>query len=188
MTVTTPSSKFFQTLPERYEMINGVIYDMTPLPLEIHQRIVINLLGELIPYVKGKSCNVYTAPFGMWWDETSDEHVEPDVVVVCDPSKIHEKGCVGAPDLIVEVLSRSTAGKDRGVKLKKYRSSGVKEYWIIDPVNELVEVYSFDDNLFREPSVYEMGVVDDEGTDEKHTLISSGVFEDLKIEIRQLFL
>ena len=178
MNFTNPSS----LLPERYEVINGVIYDMTPPPIEIHQRIVSNLVIKFGSYLEGKSCKVYPAPFGVWWNETSDEHVEPDVVVVCDPSKIREKGCIGAPDLVVEVLSRSTAGKDRGVKLKKYRSSGVKEYWMIDPVNELVEVYLFQTNMFREPDVYEVN----EGN-EGNAIISVGIFDDLKIDVRQLF-
>ncbi len=165
--------------PERYEVIDGIIYDMTPPPLEIHQRIITNLIGEFILYLKNKPCKVYTAPFGVWWNANSEEHVEPDLVVICDSSKILEKGCVGAPDLIVEVLSRATASKDKGVKLRKYRASGVREYWIVDPVNELVEVYFFQENVFREPDIFDTM---------ETTMLYCGIFDDLNIEVRRLFL
>src|SRR5665648_1172279 len=139
---------------ERWERIDGVIYDMTPPPSSQHQAIVGNLYGEFYTYLKGKQCKAFPAPFGVWLDDENDIYVEPDITVVCDKSKIHQKGCVGVPDLVVEVLSPSTALKDKRVKLRRYRLSGVREYWIVDPFNQIVEIYKFSENVFTEPQVY----------------------------------
>jgi len=102
--------------------------------------------------------------------------LKPDITVVCDDSKIHTKGCVGVPDLVVEVLSPSTALKDKRVKLKRYRLSGVLEYWIVDPSNQIVEVYRLSENVFTEPQVY--------GKDETVTV---GIFGDLEINLYDIF-
>ncbi|CAB3396221.1 Uma2 family endonuclease [Kyrpidia spormannii] len=163
-------------LPERYEVIDGRVYDMSPPPSEIHQRIVTNLLREFSIYLKGRECFAYPTPFGVWWKEDDDEHVEPDITVICDPGKIRPQGCVGAPDLIVEVLGKSTAEKDRGVKMTKYRIAGVREYWIVDPEHETVEVYHWEDNVFQQPDVY--------GGDGE---IPVRIFDDLVIKLRDVF-
>lgn len=138
----------------RWERIEGVIYNMTPPPTAQHQSIVSRLQGEFYAFLKEKKCTSYVAPFGVWLNDEHDNYVEPDLTIICDPSKIHTKGCVGTPDLIVEVLSPATAVKDKGVKLKRYRISGVREYWIIDPLHQTVEVFLFTNNLCIEPRVY----------------------------------
>lgn len=161
---------------ERWERIDSVIYDMTPPPSSQHQAIVGNLYGEFYTYLKGKQCKAFPAPFGVWLDAENDNYVEPDITLVCDQSKIHQKGCVGVPDLVVEVLSPSTALKDKRVKLRRYRLSGVREYWIVDPFNKIVEVYKFSENVFTEPEVY--------GKDET---ITDGIFDDLAIDLRNIF-
>ncbi|ODA41675.1 hypothetical protein DSBG_1607 [Desulfosporosinus sp. BG] len=161
---------------ERWERIDGVTYDMTPPPSSQHQAIVGNLYGEFYTYLKGKHCKAFPAPFGVWLNDENDNYVEPDITVICDQSKIHPKGCVGVPDLVVEVLSPSTALKDKRVKLRRYRLSGVREYWIVDPFNKLVEVYMFSENVFTEPAVY--GPVE---------TIRDGIFEDLTIDLRNIF-
>jgi Uma2 family endonuclease len=161
---------------ERWERIDHVIYDMTPPPSSEHQSIVSRFQGELYAYLKGKTCRSFVAPFGVWLNDENDNYVEPDVTVICDPSKIHSKGCVGAPDLVVEVLSPSTALKDKRVKLKQYRLSGVREYWIIDPFNQIVEVYYFSQNVFTEPLVFG-----------KNETIKVGIFEDFEINLEDIF-
>ena len=119
---------------------------------------------------------MFPAPFGVWMTPDEQEHVEPDITVVCDREKIHTKGYVGVPDLIVEVLSASTAFKDKTVKLHLYRKSGVREYWIIDPSNEIVEVYQLHDRTFGEPQIYG-----------KDAIVKVGIFEDLSINLVELF-
>ena len=162
--------------PEQYELIDGVVYDMTPSPNERHQRISSRLHTEFGAYLKGKSFRVYAAPFDVYLKEDDSEWVIPDLSIICDSSKLQDKGCVGAPDLVVEILSKTTAVKDRTVKLKLYRSSGVKEYWIIDPHGETVEVYKFGDNVFSAPDTY--GVED---------VIKLGIFDDLEIKLSEIF-
>lgn len=161
---------------ERWERIDGEIYDMTPPPSSQHQAIVGSLSGEFYTNLKGKQCKAYPAPFGVWLDDGIDNYVEPDITVVCDPSKIQPKGCVGVPDLVVEVLSPSTALKDKRVKLRTYRLSGIREYWIVDPTNQIVEVYKISENPFAEPQVY--------GKDET---VKVGIFEDMNINLRDIF-
>lgn len=145
---------------ERWEIIDGVAFNMTPAPTTLHQRVVRRLSGEFYRNLEGKSCEYFIAPFDVRLvaDGKSDEEiknvVQPDLIVICDPSKIDERGCKGSPDLIVEVLSPSTAKKDRTEKLRLYRKAEVKEYWIIDPFNETVEVYAFHENRFADATVY----------------------------------
>ncbi|MCF6093733.1 Uma2 family endonuclease [Microaerobacter geothermalis] len=162
---------------ERWERIDGVVYDMTPPPSSDHQKVVSRLQGEFYAYLKGKTCQSFVAPFAVYLDETENgNYVEPDITIICDPSKIHKKGCIGVPDMVVEVLSPSTAAKDKRTKLKRYRLSGVKEYWIIDPVNQYLEVYKLSENVFTEPQVY--------ANDET---VKVGIFEDFKINLHDIF-
>ena len=163
-------------LPDRYELIDGVIYDMTPSPTSTHQRISGNLYIEFGLYLKGKPCEVFSAPFDVYLKDGIDEWVFPDLSVICDQSKIQEQGCVGAPDLVVEILSKTTAVKDRTVKLTLYRTAGVKEYWIVDPYGETVEIYQFGGKVFALPDIY--GVED---------VMKVGIFDDLQITLREIF-
>lgn len=168
--------KLLESELERWERIDGIVYDMTPPPSSQHQAIVGSLYGELYTYLKGKKCKAFPALFGVWLDDENDIYVELDITVVCDQSKIHEKGCIGAPDLVVEVLSPSTALKDKRVKLRHYRLSGVLEYWIVDPFNQIVEVYKLSENVFTEPQVYG-----------KEETVKVGIFEDLEINLHDIF-
>lgn len=162
--------------PERYEIIDSVIYDMSPSPNERHQRISGNLFREFSVYLKGKSCRAYAAPFDVYLKDGVDEWVIPDLTIVCDPSKLQDKGCVGAPDLVVEILSKATAVKDRTVKYKLYRASGIQEYWIVDPHWQTVDVYKFGDNVFSAPEIYESG-----------DCLKVGIFDDLEINLSEIF-
>lgn len=102
-------------------------------------------------FLDGKQCRVYPAPFGVRLFEQNGERpedvdtmVEPDISVVCDRGKIDKYGCKGAPDLIIEVLSPSTRRHDRLVKLNLYQRAGVQEYWMVDPDNQSVQVFTLD--------------------------------------------
>lgn len=119
---------------QRWELIDGVAYDMTPAPIRRHQEILGDLHLQIGNFLIGKPCRVYMAPFDVLipkhdeGEEEIDTVVQPDIAVVCDRSKLTERGCKGAPDLVIEILSPSTAEKDTLTKLKLYERAGVKEY------------------------------------------------------------
>lgn len=135
------------SLPDgkRAELIDGQIYNMAP-PTRIHQHLVMNLSVLIHNYIKAHKvdCLVYPAPFAVFLTEDDLNYVEPDISVICEKSKLTDKGCNGAPDLIIEIVSPSTQQMDYGIKLFKYRTAGVREYWIINPSTRTVNVYDFE--------------------------------------------
>jgi len=146
---------------ERWEIIDGVPYDMSPAPSTEHQRISTRLLGQLIPFAANKPCNIFHAPFdvrlprGNEKDEEIDTVVQPDICVICDPAKIDARGCKGAPDLVVEILSHATAKKDLSEKFNLYEKCGVKEYWVVFPKEKVLDVYHLnDENIYEKTGAY----------------------------------
>jgi len=127
----------------RAELHDGEVVMMAP-PLRVHQGIVTKLVIQIGNYLEGKECKVYPAPFGVRLfpekDDSDTTVFEPDIVVVCDPEKLDDRGCKGPPDLVIEITSPSTARYDRIYKLRKYQKAGVKEYWIVDPETKSVQV------------------------------------------------
>ncbi|MGB9809544.1 MAG: Uma2 family endonuclease, partial [Caldanaerobacter sp.] len=146
---------------QRIEIINGQIYLLTP-PSTIHKRISREIFTSFAVYLRGKQCEVFSAPFGVRFasgNEKSDKEiknvVEPDIVVVCDKSKLDDEGCKGAPDLIVEITSPSTGRKDKVEKFNLYEKHGVKEYWIVEPELKIVSVFTLqENNRYGRPEVY----------------------------------
>ena len=134
-------------LPEgqRAELIDGQIYDMAP-PSPMHQELVMELSATLRDYIKknGGPCKVYPAPFAVFLNEDDRNYVEPDISVICDSSKVDNRGYQGAPDFIIEIVSPSSQRMDYLTKLFKYRTAGVREYWIVNPLQRTVQVYSFE--------------------------------------------
>ena len=135
---------------DRFELIDGVPYLMSPAPLRAHQKVSFKIAYQLETFLKGKPCDVYVAPFDVRLnhDKGDDIVVQPDIVVVCDKSKLDDKGCKGAPDMIIEVLSPSSARLDTLVKFQKYQNAGVKEYWIVDPNIKTVAVHILKDGEY----------------------------------------
>jgi len=133
----------------RYELIEGVPYKMLTPPVQ-HQRICGNLLFALGTFLKDKTCKVYAALFDVRFTSDIDCNtvVHPDIIVSCDESKMDEAGCIGAPDLIIEVLSPETATRDLKLKYDLYRKSGVREYWIIDLEYNLVYTFVLKDGHY----------------------------------------
>lgn len=131
------------------ELIDGNIFMMAP-PRRIHQEISGELFAQLHSFLKGKSYRVFHAPFGVRLDvnKNDDTIVIPDITVVCDKSKLNEHGCVGAPDLVVEILSPFTAGLDRVIKFNKYLQAGVREYWLADPDSKTVTTHILNDGHY----------------------------------------
>lgn len=134
-------------LPEgsRAELIDGQIYDMAP-PSRKHQDITGELFGIIREYIRSNngSCRPYIAPFAVFLDKNDTNYVEPDISVICDNSKLNDKGCFGAPDWIIEIVSPGSRRMDYFTKLFKYRTAGVREYWIVDPEKNRVLVYNFE--------------------------------------------
>lgn len=151
---------------ERAELIDGQIYGMAP-PNTIHQRISYSVARKISDYIDSKhgGCEVFPAPFAVFLNKDDRNYVEPDISVICDKDKINDKGCAGAPDWIIEVTSPSSTRMDYAIKLFKYRTAGVREYWIVNPMKKAVQTYIFvegeeDSNLFSfddEIPVYVMG-------------------------------
>lgn len=167
---------YIYSLPEgqRAELIDGVIYDMAP-PNRIHQEIVMNLSAEIRDYIKKNngSCKVYPTPFAVFLNADDKNYVEPDISVICDKDKLNDKGCNGAPDWIIEIVSPSTKRTDYSIKLFKYRTAGVREYWIVNPLTNTVNVY----DLEKEEQSDQYSFDDD---------IKVCIYDDLTINISEL--
>lgn len=140
----------------RCEAYDGQIVNMTPAPTPKHQQILVQLSIEFGSYLRGRDCLLFTAPidFCLFAEketplEDIKDWVQPDLLVVCDKNKIGEKRIIGAPDLVIEILSPSTFRTDRLIKYNKYEEAGVKEYWLIDPLHESVEVFLLEDDTFK---------------------------------------
>ncbi|MCC8101683.1 MAG: Uma2 family endonuclease [Clostridiales bacterium] len=135
----------YWNLPEdiRAELIDGKIYYMSA-PNRIHQELIGGMYALIYNHIHSKkgSCRVYSAPFAVKLRKDRENTVEPDISVICDHSKLTGKGCTGAPDWIVEIISPSNPGHDYVRKLNLYDDAGVREYWIIDPTEESVMVYT----------------------------------------------
>ncbi len=158
---------------QRAELIDGDMYMMAP-PKRIHQEIVHFLDREIGAYIKAKggACKIYPAPFAVFLNGDDKTYVEPDISVICDKDKLTEDGCSGAPDWIIEVVSPSSRRMDYLIKLLKYKTAGVKEYWVVDPEKHRVMVYDFMDDTVEEYT----------DTDK----IKAKLYEDLEIDFSQV--
>lgn len=130
---------------ERAELIDGELCMMST-PTRKHQRIVLETAYAITKHVKEHdgNCEINIAPFGVYLFDDDSTYLEPDVIVVCDSKKLDNKGCHGAPDLVIEVSSPFTRSRDCLLKQRKYELAGVREYWIIDPDSEVIDVYRFE--------------------------------------------
>lgn len=147
---------------QRYELIDGLAYAMAPAPTRQHQRLILELARQIADALEDSPCEVNVAPLDVRFpdrdeaDEAIITVVQPDISVVCDSSKLDAKGCRGAPDWLVEVLSPKTAGHDQVRKLALYERHGVREYWLVHPVDRLVIIYRLNDGVYERPVVQEL--------------------------------
>lgn len=155
---------------ERAELIDGQIYYMAS-PSRIHQKIIMSLSNKIYNYIekKGGDCEVYMAPFAVFLNCDNKNYVEPDISVICNPDKLDDKGCNGAPDWVIEIVSPSSRNMDYLRKLVKYQTSGVREYWIVDPDKSVVTVYNYENETMEQYSF----------TDE----IPAGIYDDLTLTV-----
>ena len=165
------TTDFIYSLPdgERAELIDGQIYYMAP-PNRRHQQLLGSLYRKIADYIdrKGGPCEIDLAPFAVFLNEDDKNYVEPDISVICDSNKLNDKGCVGAPDWIIEIVSPGSRRMDYYTKLFKYRTAGVREYWIVDPEKNRILVYNFES--------------EDTGDYTFSDSVKSGIYEDLSID------
>lgn len=136
---------------ERVELIMGKMFRMSPAPSSLHQQIVSSLHGTIYQQLKRKKCKVFPAPFDVVLPSPSgllNTVVQPDISIICDNSKITEKGCVGPPDLIIEVASKSTIKKDLHEKYKLYEQAGVREYWYVYPHDRSLIIFTLNEGIY----------------------------------------
>lgn len=165
---------------QRYELIDGVIYNLAS-PSYKHQHAIHELHGELYNWFKGKACTPLTSPFDVTFFKQEDNIcvVQPDILVICDKDNVDQKGKYkGIPTLVIEVLSPSTRSKDLIKKLDLYKQCGVKEYWIVDPMNEQVTLYSLADNDISDHKSFQKGA---------SPYVESAHFRGLKVSLADLF-
>ena len=158
---------------QRAELIDGQMYMMAP-PNRRHQRILLSLSRKIADYIdkKGGSCEVDIAPFAVFLNADDKNYVEPDISVICDPDKLTDKGCTGAPDWIIEIVSPGSRRTDYYTKLFKYHTVRVKEYWIVDPEKNRILVYNF--------------ASEDTGDYTFSDAVKAGIYEDLEIDFSSI--
>ena len=157
---------------ERAELIDGQLYALAS-PSRIHQEIIIELTYHFQHYIKSNkgNCKIYAAPFAVNLNANDQTFVEPDISVICDPDKLSDRGCEGAPDLVIEVVSPSSRRMDYIRKMALYADAGVREYWIVDPMREVTVVYKSEEEGF--PVIHKFGEP-----------IKVGIYEDFEITIK----
>lgn len=168
----------YYNLPEdvRAELIEGNLIYNQAAPSRAHQTILMELSGTIRNYLrsKGGPCRVFPAPFAVKLREDRKTIVEPDISVICDKSKLTDRGCAGAPDWIIEIVSPGNPGNDYILKLNLYAEAGVKEYWIVDPARKSVFVYNLEQDHFNAED-YSM-----------QDRIKVNIYEDLYIDFAEL--
>jgi Uma2 family endonuclease len=166
---------------ERVELYKGKIFEMSPAPASRHQRLLGKVNYPIYSFLEEKNCEVFQAPFDVRLKRNTDDKknitvVQPDICVICDPEKIDERGCNGAPDLVVEILSPGNSKKEMKLKFDLYEEAGVLEYWIVDPEKEIVLQY-----------VLENGQYTNHRPLTSDDILNSKVLEGFKLDLSKVF-
>jgi|JI10StandDraft_1071094.scaffolds.fasta_scaffold59602_2 Uma2 family endonuclease len=169
---------------ERVELIKGKIFKMSPAPSRKHQVFSLRLTRFLDRYFEHKNCGLYVAPFDVRlinFKKSTDNNkvfsvVQPDICVICDTSKLDDKGCIGSPDLVVEILSPGNSKKEMGIKFDLYEENGVKEYWIVEPAENSIFVYTLQNGKYIGLKPF----IEDQQ-------MKSPLFPELNFEIKKVF-
>lgn len=169
---------------DRVELIKGKIFKMSPAPNRFHQDISGNLYFELRSFLKNQPCKFYAAPFDVrlinFKESTADNKVttivQPDLCIICDASKLDDRGCIGAPDLIIEILSPGNSKKEMDIKYDLYEENGVLEYWIVNPSEKTISIFVLQNNKYIgiKPLIYDSKLV-------------SPTFPKLKFAVKKIF-
>jgi len=169
-------------IDEVFEIIKGKVFKRNATPRLKHQRISWRISSKLANFLEGKSCEGFYAPFDVRLPVNSKKNediytvVQPDICVVCDKSKLDEAGCIGAPDLIIEILSKGNNKKELKYKYEVYEESGVKEYWIIHPDEETLLVYTLVNNKYQASKLFTSGDV-----------ITTTILPDFELDLEKVF-
>lgn len=169
---------------ERVELIKGKIFKMSPAPSSFHQDISWNLSREIDKVFRKTSCKMYAAPFDVrlinFKESTADNQittvVQPDLCVICDRNKIDERGCIGAPDLIIEILSPGNSKKEMDIKYDLYEENGVREYWIVNPTIQTISIFVLQNDTY----IGIKPLIND-------SKLQSPTFPDLKFSVEKIF-
>lgn len=171
-------------LQDRVELIKGWLHKMSPAPLRVHQKISMKLGLQIGVFLEGNKCEVYDAPFDVRLldkkKSTADKDiftvVQPDICIVCDNKKLDRRGCIGAPDWVIEIVSKGNTKKELNAKFKLYEENGVREYWIVFMGDETVAVYDLVDEKYQYRKIY--------SNDE---LVPVNIFNDFDIDLNKVF-
>ena len=154
------------TFEDRLELIKGKIFRMSPAPAPAHQLLSWKIAGELYNNLKNKPCKAYPAPFDVRLARKSENEdkkiftvVQPDICIICDPSKVDTRGCTGAPDIVIEILSHGNNQKELRNKYEVYEESGVTEYWIVSPQDKTFLKYTLIEGSYQPSRLYTIGDV-----------------------------
>ena len=169
---------------DRVELIRGWIKKMSPAPSSYHQVVSGNLSFHIQKYLYKKECKVFVAPFDVRLINTkksSDDNivytvVQPDICIICDKNKIDKRGCVGAPDLVIEIVSKGNTKYEMETKFELYEEAGVLEYWIVGLGDETTTVFDLKDNKFQFRKIY--------SNDDK---VPMGIFTDFSMDMIEVF-
>ena len=168
-------------IEERLELIKGKIFEMSA-PNRVHQEISSFIHVSLGNYLRGKTCKVYSAPFDVRLPRKSKDDkeiitvVQPDLCVICDPSKLDYKGCIGAPDIVVEILSPSNNVVELKNKFEIYQEAGIKEYWVVSPQDKTFLVYTLVDGIYKPSNLMVAG-----------DIVLSTVLTDFSLDLKEMF-
>jgi Uma2 family endonuclease len=180
--VYTYADYFKWQFEERVELIKGRIFKMSPAPNRVHQQLSGDIYGQLWSFLKGKKCRVFSAPFDVRLPRKSKDDkdiitvLQPDICVVCDLSKLDDRGCIGAPDIVVEILSPGNNAKELKNKYEVYEESGVKEYWIVSPQNNTFTKYTLINDKYDASKLMTSG-----------DIVTSSVLEGFSLDLTELF-
>ena len=170
------TSEDYWNLPEgeRAELIGGKLYAMAP-PKRVHQELIAQFTKIFGNYIDAKhgNCKIYPAPFAVNLNESDETWVEPDISIICDKTKLTEKGCLGAPDFIIEIVSPSSRYMDYSIKNALYSNAGVREYWIVDTMKKRTTIYHYEEDAA--PTILPFDKT-----------ITVGIYNDLTINIAEL--
>lgn len=166
---------------ERWEIINGIPY-MQAAPTWQHQAILLELSRQFANFLQNKKCMVFTSPFDLRLPENDEQDedainvLQPDMVVVCDKSRLKKTGYFGVPELIIEVVSPASGRKDKIEKFNLYERTGVKEYWLVEPDEKVVMVFTLENGSYGRPKIYS-----------ENDSVKVSVFDDLIIDLKLVF-
>lgn len=165
---------------ERIELFKGKIFKMSPAPARIHQKILLNITRIFDDFFKNNPCELYFAPFDVRFPNEKGEIltvVQPDLCIICDLTKLDDRGCVGAPDLIVEILSPGNSKKEMDNKFSIYEEFGVKEYWLVHPIDKMVQVFVLENGKYIGLKPFTEGQI-----------ITAKIFPELRFSVDDIFL